>query len=236
MAPAPSLGSGVSWISTSAPLRVAVVADHLLVAQAVRAALAAEGWEAHTLDWRSHGAGDRMARQLSRMRPDVGLVVLDAVLSPVLAQVQWLLDQHPVRWVAVTGTEPDATWGALLEAGARMVLPAGVGLEVIEDTLAKVALGRGSMPASERERALNRWHQVSLPRRALLARMRTLTPREHAVLELLVAGRSVRAIAGDSAVAETTVRSQIKAVLRKLEVSSQLRAVAAVQTLRDGAA
>jgi hypothetical protein len=38
---------------------------------------------------------------------------------------------------------------------------------------------------------------------------------------------AVRAIAEDSEVTESTVRGQVKAILRKLEVNSQLAAVAA---------
>nr|WP_246322030.1 helix-turn-helix transcriptional regulator [Nocardioides panzhihuensis] len=55
----------------------------------------------------------------------------------------------------------------------------------------------------------------------------SLTVREHEVLELLYDGVTVAEIAARFGVAQATVRSQVKAILRKFEVGSQLAAVAA---------
>ena len=60
-----------------------------------------------------------------------------------------------------------------------------------------------------------------------------LTPREAQVLQLLHAGQPVRTIADSFAVAEATVRSQVKSLLRKLAVNSQLSAVAALRLLDE---
>lgn len=57
-------------------------------------------------------------------------------------------------------------------------------------------------------------------------RWRQLTPREHEILGCLDAGLRAEAIAGKFTVSVLTVRTQIKSVLSKLEVSSQLEAVA----------
>jgi DNA-binding NarL/FixJ family response regulator len=56
--------------------------------------------------------------------------------------------------------------------------------------------------------------------------LRTLTPREQQVLRALAVGRSADEIATEERLSVATVRSHIQAVLRKLEVSSQLAAVA----------
>ncbi len=53
-----------------------------------------------------------------------------------------------------------------------------------------------------------------------------LTPREAEVLRHLAAGLPAAAIASSSHVSEATVRTQIRAVLSKLGVQSQLQAVA----------
>ena len=53
-----------------------------------------------------------------------------------------------------------------------------------------------------------------------------LTSREQQVLHALADGRSVACIAEDWFVSEATVRSQVRGVLLKLGVSSQLEAVA----------
>jgi two-component system, NarL family, nitrate/nitrite response regulator NarL len=67
----------------------------------------------------------------------------------------------------------------------------------------------------------------------LIARMKSLTPREQTVLRMLYAGDGVRTISDLMGVTEATVRSQVKSVLRKLDVNSQLAAVAAFGSLRQ---
>ncbi|MDT7750381.1 MAG: hypothetical protein QOD96_4043, partial [Pseudonocardiales bacterium] len=57
-------------------------------------------------------------------------------------------------------------------------------------------------------------------------RLQRLSPREHEMLGLLTDGYRARAIAERLAVSPTTVRTQIRAILAKLEVNSQLEAVA----------
>ena len=56
-------------------------------------------------------------------------------------------------------------------------------------------------------------------------RLSLLTPREGAVLGHLMKGHTVREIAIHSYVSEATVRTQVKSILSKLQVSSQIAAV-----------
>jgi DNA-binding NarL/FixJ family response regulator len=73
-------------------------------------------------------------------------------------------------------------------------------------------------------------------RRDRLAELRApfeqLTPREQHVLDGLVRGLSAPAIARDAMVSATTVRSQIRAILLKLDVHSQLEAVSLARRAR----
>jgi len=64
---------------------------------------------------------------------------------------------------------------------------------------------------------------------ARLAPFRQLTPREQAVLAAVVDGVPALEIAQTSSVSEATVRTQIRAVLAKLGVRSQLAAAAAAR-------
>ena len=63
--------------------------------------------------------------------------------------------------------------------------------------------------------------------------MSTLTGREEEVLRQLYQGLGVREIAELGEVSEATVRSQVKAILRKLEVNSQIAAVAAYEEVQS---
>lgn len=213
------------------PLRIAVGSDELLLGQAIRAALAARGFVTRTVQWRSSVPDDRPALQLSRLSPDAGLMLCRDDLSPTLAQVLWLFAQHPVRWVVVTSDGPGPAWGALLEAGAGAVMSSERTLDEVAEAIVGVAHGDRLVDTTTEAGVLALWHAVARERREALDRLRTLTPREHAVLELLGDGQSVRTIAASSDLTEATVRSQVKSVLHKLGVRSQLRAVAAVRTL-----
>ena len=67
---------------------------------------------------------------------------------------------------------------------------------------------------------------ASVPLPSRLAPFAILTPREQSVLAELMEGRTADAIAKSGWVALSTVRSQIKSILQKLGVNSQLAAVA----------
>ena len=56
------------------------------------------------------------------------------------------------------------------------------------------------------------------------------------MLQQLHQGLGVRAIAEHGGVTEATVRSQVKAILRKLEVNSQIAAVAAYEQVQSSRA
>ena len=86
--------------------------------------------------------------------------------------------------------------------------------------------GRGHTPV-EVEGLVAQWHLMREGRERMRRLVASLTAREREVLELLYAGDTVAEIAEHFGVAQTTVRTQVKSILRKLEVGSQLAAVAA---------
>ncbi|MDH4148649.1 MAG: LuxR C-terminal-related transcriptional regulator, partial [Acidimicrobiia bacterium] len=86
--------------------------------------------------------------------------------------------------------------------------------------------GRRVMPATAEQDLLGELQSHRRDRAAQLARFNTLSTRESEVLAELMTGKSAADIAQDSYVSIATIRSQIKAILRKLEVNSQLAAVA----------
>ena len=85
--------------------------------------------------------------------------------------------------------------------------------------------------AGRRRELIRAWRTFARHRGELTARLETLTEREEEVLRQLHAGMTVRAIAERDDVTESTVRSQVKAILRKLDVSSQIAAVAAYEAI-----
>lgn len=130
------------------------------------------------------------------------------------------------RVLILSGTSDHARVGGALAAGAAgwvsKSAPFPTLLRAVRDLLA----GRDIMP-TVRRRQLVELHQTrSAERRELLTKLDRLTQREREVLAQLAAGQRAQAVAEHFVVSLATVRTQIRAVLTKLEVSSQLEAVA----------
>jgi DNA-binding NarL/FixJ family response regulator len=81
------------------------------------------------------------------------------------------------------------------------------------------------MDREERDELVSEWARMREELQDVRERLEQLTNRESVVLGHLMKGRAVRQIAGLSTVSEATVRTQVKSILAKLEVSSQLAAV-----------
>lgn len=220
--------------SGSLGVRLVVVSDHSLVSEAVRMALAGRGFEAASLPAPSgHGAHRDFARRVTRFRPGVGLLLCELEDRALLRGAVEIVSSVRIRWVLLTRTKDDAAWGALVEAGVVAVLPMSTNLESLTATLVKVAAGRKLMADDLRERVLEEWRREGEHARRVSGLMQALTPREVAVLAALHDGLTVKVIASESGVSEGTVRSQVKSILRKLEVTSQLAAVASYRQMRE---
>ena len=132
----------------------------------------------------------------------------------------------------ISGTYRGQEWGAVMLAGAAVVVPAWTSLRQLATTLQEAETGLCSPDGLERERMIDAWLH-GLPDGELgPGRLRSLSAREHQVLRLLYSGETVRHIAPMLDISEGTVRAHVKAMLRKLGVSSQLAAVALYGQLR----
>lgn len=208
--------------------RVVVVDDHVLFAEALDLALRIEGYDVErlALDDRTMSSGQLLTRIL-RLRP--GIVLLDLELgrggdATVLVQP---LSQAGAHVVIVTASTDRTRWGECLRYGARAVLPKSTPLQSITGVLSAIAEGRPLEGREERERLVADFHRQRARRQELRSRLDRLSSREREVLGHLMAGRPVREIACRSYVSEATVRTQVKSILAKLEVTSQLAAVGA---------
>ena len=120
----------------------------------------------------------------------------------------------------------------MYDRGATLVLPGGTGLDATSELVADLATGwMPDLSRRERKQLVLSWRTFESERDEMAARLDTLSDREEEVLQQLHEGVGVRAIAEQSEVAEATVRSQVKSILRKLEVSSQMAAVLAYEEL-----
>lgn len=203
-------------------LRVAVSADETMTLDAVTVALDERG-----ITVTATASTSAEPDELLVGDPSAWLVVTDLDGWTHLSEVCDLVRGVRLPGVVLTTAPRGGLWGALLEAGAVAVLSASTDSDAIEDTLRDAAEGRHGHTPGEAEGLIAQWHLLRDGRERMHRLVRSLTVREHEVLELLYDGATVAEIAARFGVAQTTVRTQVKSILRKFEVGSQLAAVAA---------
>lgn len=207
--------------------RVVVAARLQLIAQAVGAALRGRGVTAEPLSW------DQVVRRTGReLGPGDVVVLLDDLTSVQdVEATRELVSGTRARCVVLTSRPAGPAWGALLEAGAATVLTSDCSLEEMDAVVHRVAAAEPVMDEDQRAGLVAAWEEWRAEDERLRGRIALLSPREQQILALLSEGSRVVDIVDTLGVAETTVRSQIKSMRRKLGVDSQLGAVAVLHRL-----
>jgi two-component system, NarL family, nitrate/nitrite response regulator NarL len=116
---------------------------------------------------------------------------------------------------------------AWMAAGTSALIDGGEPLDQLLRTINRL-LRRGSLQQTVQKSSLSMalTHAAGRPQDTRLPHFADLTERERGVLAELMEGHCAEEIARAAVVSISTVRSQIKAILQKLGVSSQLAAVA----------
>jgi two-component system nitrate/nitrite response regulator NarL len=205
--------------------RITIVEDHVLFAEALDVALTLEGHLVHRVSIEEHHPRSvDLFEAIIRSRPRV--VLLDLNLGAMSgASVVQPLTAAGIAVVVVTASPDQARWGEVLSYGARTVLPKSAPLNTILASIRLIAKGRRILPREERDRLLAHFHEQKGRVLDGRTRLESLTHRELEILDHLINGETVREIARSSFVSEATVRTQVKSILAKLGVSSQLAAV-----------
>jgi DNA-binding NarL/FixJ family response regulator len=220
------------------PLRIAVASDQALVAEAVVMALRNRALAPLLVRWPGAGRDAtatgprRTTRRAVGPPPDVGLLLSDLLRVEQALAAQIIVTSLPLPWLVMAGAPRGPVWGALYDKGATLVLPDDTGLDEVCDLLVEMAAGRKPRaPRRDRQRLIQGWRDFAAQRQEITARLESLTDREEEILHELHQGLGVRGIAEKSDITEATVRSHVKAILKKLEVTSQMAAVAAYENV-----
>lgn len=208
--------------------RVAIVEDHSLFAEALEIAVEMEGYEVRRIPL-PPGVHATTSLVVPILRAHPRVVLLDLDLGSYGNGVRLIepLTRAGVAVVVVTASIDTARWGEALWCGARVVLAKSSALNDILSALRRIHGGLSVLSVEERERLLHAWREQGQAVRELRSNLETLTHREAEVLGQLMAGKQVRDIAQTSVVSEATVRTQVKSILAKLGVPSQISAVGA---------
>lgn len=207
-------------------VKIALVDDHALFAESFQLALTLEGYQAARVELPEKPPSDATLTSLI-LSSQPRIVLLDLDLGPLGSGVRLIapLAAAGVDVVVVTSSTDRSRWGHALHAGARTVLSKTVPLGQILGTVRRVQLGGSVLDPGDRERMIRAWETQQHDLVEIRRRLAALSPRESQVLELLMEGHTVAAIATLRVVSEATVRTQVKSVLAKLGVSSQIAAV-----------
>jgi DNA-binding NarL/FixJ family response regulator len=136
------------------------------------------------------------------------------------------LRERGARVLVVSGSSDRPRLASCLEQGAVGVLPKTTPYERLVEAVLEVAAGRQVTTDAERHAMLTELRAWRARQRHELAPFEELTARESQVLAALMDGQGCEAMSAAWFVSEATVRSQIRGVLTKLGVSSQLAAAA----------
>lgn len=207
-------------------MRVLIVDDHELLAESLRITLTADGYDVVVPPVEP----GEVYQAAASTPPDV--VLLDLDLGEVGGDGAALVEGLAVggaRVVVVSGTLDRLRLAACLESGACGYVSKAAPLDELLGAIRTAAEGGNVMPEARRQDLLAELRQARARRRAEIAPFEDLTGRERFILAQVMDGRSAAEIATGAYVTEATVRTQIRAVLNKLGVRSQLAAVAAAR-------
>ncbi|MGI8523677.1 MAG: LuxR C-terminal-related transcriptional regulator [Nocardioides sp.] len=212
--------------------RVGIVEDHHLFAEALDVALTLEGHDVHRVPLVEPVSTNQLVSAVLRVRPRVALLDLDLGTSADGARLVEPLVRSGIQVVIVTASRDESRWGECLRHGARVVVSKTAPLNTILATIRLIGEGRPVLGHAERERLIATYYRERTLLHSLRDKLELLSGREREVLGQLMAGRQVREIAKRSFVSEATVRTQVKSILSKLEVTSQLAAVGVAHRAR----
>jgi DNA-binding NarL/FixJ family response regulator len=204
-------------------IRVALVDDQAIVRAGLARILSpADGFEvvAECAD------GRQAVEELPALHPDVILMDirmprLDGIAAT--AKLRGAENPAPVL-VLTTFGEDEVLWGAI-EAGAEGFVLKDSSAEDLIAAVRAVAGGGAWFDPAVAPRVLERYRQVVAPAMRDVARLDSLTDREHDVLRLIARGATNAEIAATLFVAEATVKSHVGSIFMKLDVRDRAAAI-----------
>lgn len=207
---------------------VLVIDGHDLVGTALCLALRRAGNEAHQIVLGPH---DVMLAAAGAYPP--GVVLMEPAIGSATSgwdvrvpDLVAALTRTGCRVVALAGRHDGPMLGAMIMAGALGAVPKSAPLETLLTVVAAVAGHQLVMSGGDRARWLDDYARYCWRVEVRSGHVRRLSPRELQVLRLLATGHRAAVISRVLSISLSTVRTQISSLLAKLEVASQLEAVA----------
>ncbi len=208
-------------------MKVLLIDDHALFRDALTLMLEARLGGLELL----HAGRLDEALRAQREHADIRLVLLDLALpdsSGVDGLRRWREQAAEVPVVVLSADERPETVLAAIDAGAAGFIPKTAQGRVLEDALRAVFDGRAFVPP----RTYGTLAELngSAPR-GVDADQLALSPRQLEVLRLLIEGKTNKMICRDLALSESTVKTHLAAIFRRLGAETRTQAVVAAARL-----
>ena len=205
------------------PVRVLLVDDDDLMRAGLTAVLSSD----ETIDVVGEAPDGRAAVERAiELRPDVVLMDVRMPGLDGIAATRELLAVSPdVKVVVLTTFEQDDYIFGALSAGASGFLLKRTRPEELIAAIHTVAAGDSLLSPSVTRTVIQRVAGQPAPDAAAEARLEELTARERDVLELMARGLSNGEIAATLVIEESTVKTHVRHILRKLRLRDRVQAV-----------
>lgn len=203
--------------------RLLLVDDHRLLVETLQLSLTQAGLAVSVAPC---GSFDEVLADAAVVHPTLVVLDLDLQRAGYGFDLIGPLRELGAQVLVLTGTVDRIELARCLEAGALGIASKADGFASVLAQIRRAADGEGVTPVTERTQLLA---DLSAHRRAQERRQapfEALSSRERDVLRQIVEGRQAAEIARASFVSLATVRTQIRSILMKLEVTSQVAAVA----------
>jgi two-component system NarL family response regulator len=197
--------------SESARIRVLIADDHVTVLEGLAAII---GRQPDMIVVAQAADGEDAVTLWSRHRPDVTLLDLRMPKLDGVGVIEKIRKQDTAaRVVVLTTYDTDTEILRAIKAGTKAYLLKDARREELLECIRRVDRGETCIPASLVEKV------------AAGLSSESLTGRELNVLELLAKGKSNKEIGVTLYVSETTVKSHLRSIFRKLDVLSRTEAI-----------
>jgi len=205
------------------PIRVLIIDDHRMFADALQLLLGGED----DIDMAAAASTAEEALEIAgTVLPDVVLMDIDLPGIDGIEATRILRQRQPqARVVIITAFQQPDVIASAIDAGASGYVPKTHAADELVGVIRRAAAGEMVLPSKDIGAILGRLQKVREIRTDEGQLVARLTPRELEVLQLLADGKSTAEIAQSLFISPRTVRSHVKSVLAKLGAHSKLEAV-----------